>query len=440
MTPQNFVQYLKDQQIKRCFFVCDPSTGQVRASHPQLRPIADFLSQEKRDFDRHEGIFLQVTDQHDTLQGAFVHSTVRGQAAGGTRFWSYDSLEDYLRDGLRLSHGMTRKNALAGLWIGGGKGVMARNPEVDIRDPQVRSQLFNEYGELVTSIRGCYLTAEDVGTDTTDIGHIFQTTRFVITIPEKVGGSGNPSAPTALGVVCGMEAAVAFKEGGLDGSLQGKTVAVQGLGHVGLPLVRYLFERNVKSVTACDMDADVVETCRKEFADYPFQAKVVQREDESILFEDVDILVPCATGGILNERTIPQIKAPIVCGAANNQLEDPVRDDRLLMERGITYIPDYLVNRMGIVNCAHEQYGYVDEDPLFLRHLNREWEHSIYRTTLEVMQRSRDSGQPPSMVADQLADELAQQPHPIFGKRGNLIVQSIANNGWHRARFSHLSN
>ncbi|MCH7677458.1 leucine dehydrogenase, partial [candidate division KSB1 bacterium] len=153
---------------------------------------------------QHEGLFFHITKNHDTLQGAFVHRTCRGQGAGGVRYWQYPTMEDYLRDGLRLSKGMTRKNALAGLWWGGGKGVIAHNPEIEKSNPEIRASIYKEYGDLLTSIRGCYVTAEDVGTNVDDMANIFSSTRFTTCIPGHLGGSGNPSVPTARGVICGI--------------------------------------------------------------------------------------------------------------------------------------------------------------------------------------------------------------------------------------------
>jgi leucine dehydrogenase len=141
LSPQEFVHFLKGQRIRRFCFVYDQETQVVTASHPQLQSIAEFIQNDRRDFQTHEGLFFQVSEKLDTLQGAFVHRTCRGQAAGGVRYWRYDSVEDYLRDGLRLAKGMTRKNALAGLWWGGGKGVMAHNPDVVKTDPDTRISL-----------------------------------------------------------------------------------------------------------------------------------------------------------------------------------------------------------------------------------------------------------------------------------------------------------
>ena len=431
LSPQQFVLFLKENDIHRFYFVYDAQQNQVKSSHSQLEPIAEFIQADRRDFMQHEGLFFQISPRYDALQGAFVHRTHRGQAAGGVRYWQYNTMEDYLRDGLRLSKGMTRKNALAGLWWGGGKGVMAHNPAVEKNDPEVRKALYHEYGAFMTSLCGCYVTAEDVGTIVADMANIFSQTRFTTCIPETLGGSGNPSVPTARGVIRGMEAALHVSG---EESLNGKTVAVQGMGNVGGPLIRFLFKKGVKKIIAGDINPALVERLKNEFRDKNFDAGVVDRGDNSILKSDCDILSPCATGAMLNPQTIPLINAKIICGAANNQLEDAERDDRLLHEKGIIYVPDFLTNRMGIVNCANEQYGYVNNDPEIERHLSRDWEFSIFQTSLKVLKISRETGEAPAKVALKMADKLSLENHPIFGHRGQKIIDSLVANEWHKAR------
>jgi len=226
-----------------------------------------------------------------------------------------------------------------------------------------------------------------------------------------------------------MEAALEFNH---EGALEGKIVAVQGMGNVGGPMIHYLFEKKVEQVIACDINAELVSRVTSDSKNQNLQAKLIERGDNSILATDCDILAPCATGAILNPGTIPDIKARIVCGAANNQLEDSGRDSQLLHEEGILYVPDFLTNRMGIVNCANEQYGFVTEDPFFDKHLSREWEHSIHQTILLVLEESRETGNPPAKVAIRIADELSLQPHPIFGHRGKQIIDSLVADRWHQ--------
>lgn len=428
--PQDFVRFLQEEGIGRLCFVNDFERGRLLSSHPQLQAIADFIQSDRRDFLGHEGLFFQISKRYETLQGAFVHRTNRGQAAGGVRYWHYDTLEAYLRDGLRLAVGMTFKNALAGIWWGGGKGVMSWNPRVDLNDPGIRASLYSEYGELMSSIRGCYVTAEDAGTSVNDMAHVFSKTRFTTCIPPELGGSGNPSIPTARGVICGMEAALDFLE---RPGLEGKTVAVQGMGHVGEPLTRFLLDKKVASIVASDIDPNLVRRLVDGIGDPRLEATVVPEGDDRIFRVECDIFSPCATGAILNPQTIQQLKAKIVCGAANNQLEDHDRDDRDLYDRGILYVPDFLTNRMGIVNCADEQAGRISRDSLIERHLSKDWEYSIHQMCLKVLKASESKGEPPSKVAIQIADQLSLECHPIFGHRGREIISSLVADRWHEA-------
>jgi glutamate dehydrogenase/leucine dehydrogenase len=424
---QEFVEYLKSNRIHRFYFIYDSKSKRVISSHKNLNPIAEFINSDKRDFNLHEGLFFQVTKKYDTLQGAFVHRTNRGQAAGGVRFWNYLNVEDYIRDGLRLAKGMTHKNALAGLWWGGGKAVIAYNPEFDKNDPDIRRSIYKEFGEFITSLRGCYVTAEDAGTNVTDMANVFSGTRFTTCIPFEVGGSGNPSIPTARGVTAGMKAALEFLSGD---TLKGKTIAVQGTGNVGIPLIKYLFEEKVKKVIAVDISAENVARAKKEFEGKRLIINTVKENDLSIFSTECDILSTCATGAILNPVTIPLIKAKIICGAANNQLEDPGRDGKDLFKRGIIYVPDFLTNRMGIVNCANEQYGYVNNDPFIERHFSTDWKHSIYQMTLMVLKKSKKKSQQTGKTAIKLAEKLSKENHPVFGHRGRLIIDSLVENKW----------
>jgi glutamate dehydrogenase/leucine dehydrogenase len=426
LSPADFCAWLSQAGIRRFYLVWDDAAQTLRASHPALEPLARLLQEDRRDFDRHEGIFVHVTPDTGVLQAAVIHRTCRGQGAGGVRFWRYDTVEGFLRDGLRLSRGMTHKNALAGLWWGGGKGVIARDTG-RAGDPAARRRMYEEYGELMSSLQGCYVTAEDVGTSVEDMAAVFARTRFTTCIPPSLGGSGNPSVPTARGVVRGMEAALAHLG---RGTLAGKTVAVQGLGHVGEPLLGFLRDKGVVRVVGSDIDPTRGAALRALFPDLNLEVRTVERGDNSILAEPADIVAPCATGGILNPRTIPALQAPIVCGAANNQLEDPERDDVLLQQRGILYLPDFLVNRMGIVNCADEQYGFVDPDPRIESHLGDTWDNSVYNLALEVLSQAKATGATTARVALDLAEKRSLEQHPLWGHRGVQIIRSLVASGW----------
>jgi len=422
-----FIADLKKKKINRFYFIYSADKEKLISSRPEFEYLAAEILNNKRDFNKHEGLFFELTDKYDSLLGAFIHKTNRGQGQGGVRFWDYEHLGDFISDGLRLSEGMTRKNALAGLWWGGGKGIITHSPGVDRKNPEVRKYIFRKYGEFITSLKGAYLTAEDVGTNTPDMYEIYKHTRFCTCIPPETGGSGNPSAPTAMGVVAGMEAGLEFL--GL-GTLQDKTIAMQGAGNVGLPMIQFLFEKGVKNVIVCDINPENIKRAKDKFSGKNLTAELVGIDDLSIFGHDCDIFAPNATGAIINPETIPMLKAKIVCGAANNQLQNPERDGKALMDKSITYIPDFLTNRMGIVNCANEQYGYVDNDPYFHRHLDKEWEHSIYKTSLEVLGNSKKSGLSPALEAIKLADHHAASLHPIFGHRANMIIQNLVAEGW----------
>ena len=428
LTPANFLSFLKKENIQKFFFIYDDKNKKLKASHIQLQSIADYFNNEGRDFIMHEGWFCKISEEFDMLLGAFIHRTNRGQAAGGVRYWNYDTIEEYFRDGLRLGAGMTFKNALAGLWWGGGKGVIAHNPEFDKMNPEIRKKIYREYGFFMSTLNGCYVTAEDVGTSVEDMANVFSGTRFTTCIPQKFGGSGNPSTPTAKGIISGMEAALEFLE---IGTLEGKTVAIQGLGHVGEPLIKFLFDKNVKKILGTDINPDHVNLVKSKFTGKNLECRIVNKNDLSIYSEECDIFSPNATGAILNPKTILMIKAKIVCGAANNQLEDMHRDGKLLHDKGIIYVPDFLTNRMGIVTCANEQYGYINNDPLIENHFSRAWVHSIFNVAKRVLQESKEKNIPTAEIALKMADNLSRENHPIFGHRGKEIIKSLVENDWH---------
>jgi glutamate dehydrogenase/leucine dehydrogenase len=366
-----------------------------RTSGPELEGLCRWLEHCDAD-DRHEAIFLAVGPRSGCLFGAFLHRTARGPGQGGLRRARYATCADFLRDGLRLSRAMTLKNALAGLWWGGGKGVIARPQQLDDEAPDFRRTLYLEYGDFVSSLRGCYVTAEDVGTRPEDVAQVFERSRFVTCIPEALGGSGNPSHDTARGVVCGMEAALSF----LDlGDLEGKRVAVQGVGAVGQALIGLLLERGVAEVIAAEAStARLAELCTgrgPNARDPRLKLRGTGSADPSILAEACDVLAPCALGGVLGPATIPKLRTRIVCGSANNVLLDDDRDAADLAARGITYVPDFVVNRMGIVRCADEHLGRLQPDPLVERQLDPSYPHEP-RTAVGRRPASPPTGPTPS--------------------------------------------
>jgi len=422
LAPEIVAQRLREAGLRRAWIAWDERAGAVRASHAPLEPIATALAGGALDYRRHEVLFLAPAPGGDELFGAFIHSALRGQAQGGLRHWPYATLADFLCDGLRLSLGMARKSALAGLWWGGGKGLIARSPGDAWRDRSHRRDLYRAYACFVTSLRGCYVTAEDAGTGPLDMAEVARHTRFATCVPPRIGGSGNPSAMTALGVVEAMEAALEHR--GL-GSLADKSVAMQGAGHVGSSMLERLFEKGVASVVVSDLSAERCDDLRSFFADRPIEVRTTLPGDTSILAEPCDVLVPNALGGVLSPKTIPQIRASVVCGAANNQLEDDLRDSASLHEQGILYVPDYVANRMGIVSCCDEHAGSLPRDPAILAHLDRGNPTSIYRTTQRALERAEQRDESPVRAANDLADEAIHQPHPVHGDRAQKIIQSL---------------
>jgi glutamate dehydrogenase/leucine dehydrogenase len=426
LPPDAVIQLMKEHQQERAFVVTNPTSGELQASHPFLQSVVEALQADTRDYQEHQGMFFEIGSQSDHLLGAFIHRTIRGQAAGGVRLWHYHKLEDYIRDGLRLSRGMGQKCALAGLWWGGGKGVIARYDGKDYLDPELRRAIYQDYGYFLSGLRGCYVTAEDAGTTPEDMAHIFSTTRHTTCIPPQFGGSGNPSILTATGVVVAIEAALEYLG---YGTLEGKTIVMQGIGNVSYYMIAELLKRKVANIIGSDISVAAIEKVKKKYSTASLDLRVVEQGDNSILKEACDVLIPNAMGGTLNSNTIPAIQAKVVCGAANNQLEDPKTDAKRFPKETL-YVPDFLANRMGIVNCANEQYGIVENDPFITSHLGREMPTGIYQRCLEIFQRAKDSGRTPVEEAELLADELSVKPHPIWGNRGQVIIDFLVQSGW----------
>ena len=427
-TPEAFATTLLRSGRRRAWVARRLEGAGWRASRPELVELARFVGRAP-DARGQEAIFLEVGRRSRALLGAFLHDTSRGQAQGGLRHQPYPHLASFLSDGLRLARAMGRKNALAGLWWSGGKGLMAQPPGLPEGACPERRALALDFGDFVTGLDGCYVTAEDAGTTPQDLATVFQRTRFVTCIPEAFGGSGNPSTATALGVVIGMEAALACEA---RGGLAGKRVVVQGAGQVGAALVDRLLERGVAEVVV----GEVSPARRRELADRWDGSRVELRAlapgEVSLLGEPCDVLAPCALGGILGPKTIPELDTGLVCGAANNPLEDEGRDGAALFQRGIPYVLDFVVNRMGIVHCANEQYGRLHPDPAVERHLDPAWEHSIPNVVQRVLESARREGIPTTQAADRLAEPLWEQVHPLWGRRTRAIIQGLIRGPWQR--------
>jgi leucine dehydrogenase len=309
-----------------------------------------------------------------------IHSTTLGPAVGGTRYWSYKTEEEAITDGLRLGRGMTYKNALAGLPFGGGKSIVMRDGKATDRE-----QLFRAHGRLVNSFAGKYFTAEDVGTSPADMEYILKESSYVAGLQ---GRSGDPSPHTARGVFRAMQAAAKQKWGSDD--LAGRTVAIQGCGHVGYFLAGELARVGAKLIAT---DVDPVKV--KRMVDDHGAIAVAPEEIYSVA---ADVFSPCALGGVINDQTIPQLKAELVVGAANNQLLEPRHGD-LLEKRGILYAPDYAANAGGVINgCCIERLGW--DVPRTLAKTD-----AIYDTLQTIFAIAEREKIPTYQAADRLAEE-----------------------------------
>lgn len=273
-----------------------------------------------------------------------IHDTTLGAALGGARMWPYQSEQDALRDVLRLSRGMTYKAACAGLNLGGGKAVIIGDPK------QLKSEaLFRTFGRFVDSLNGRYITAEDVNTNVDDMEYVRMETKHVTGISRALGGSGDPSPLTAIGTYYGMKAAVKKLKG--SDSLEGMRIAVQGCGQVAYHLIKLLDKENTR-ISVCDIDQQKIKRVCDEVT-----VDVVENPND-IYGIDADIFSPCALGDVLNSTTIPKIKAPIIAGAANNQLGDEDVHGELLFKKGVLYVPDFVINAGGLINVYNELLGY----------------------------------------------------------------------------------
>merc|ERR1712137_1289510 len=399
-----------------------------------LQDLQEYCANHHHDYKNHEGAFFEVGKRTGSLLGAFVWRTNRGQACGGIRLWEYETFGDYVNDGLRLSYGMGVKSALAGLWAGGGKGIIASPGGKKVSNPDFRRDMFLDYGDFLTSLNGCYVGAEDAGVVVEDLNNTFQKTRFLTCISEDKGGSGNPSIATGKGIVCGMEAALDYLN---LGEISGKSVVSQGAGNVARIIFDSLLDKDIGHIYASDCSEEALDTAEKKLSHKNggrLHLEYVPRGDVSTLGRPCDILSPNALGNVLTVETIPLIKAKIVCGAANNQL-GKASDNKLMSDRGITYAVDFLVNRMGIVNCANEAYGRLENDPSLLQHFSKEWKDSIWNVLKDVLKAADEKQILPVEAAAEIAEQKSLQCHPIWPGRSQQIVDDLVTNDWCNAQF-----
>jgi leucine dehydrogenase len=336
-------------------------------------------------FDDHERVVF-CRDAATGLKAIIaIHSTALGPAAGGCRLWNYATDDVALTDVLRLSRGMSYKNAMAGLKFGGGKAVIIKTPEFSGSE-----SLYERFGDFVEKLGGDYVTAEDVGMSVSIMQVIARRTKFVSGLPPQEGhAGGDPSPKTAWGIYKGIEAAARFKLG--RDSIDGLRVAIQGVGNVGYYLCRYLSQAGARLIVA-DIDPARVQRACDEFG-----ATAAGLDD--ILYQDVDVVSPCALGAILTEDSIPKIRAAIVAGGANNQLATD-QDGQRLSDAGILYAPDYVINGGGIINVASEYYDDADDDEVTRR------VSAIGDRLTGIFEKAAATGQPTNVVADAQARSI----------------------------------
>ena len=356
--------------------------------------LGDALLTKFEDYDNHHKV-IHIQDDKTGLNGFIaVHNAQLGPALGGCRMVKYASEADALRDVLRLSRGMTYKNALAGLPLGGGKAVIIGDPYKDKTEGMIKAM-----AQAVHSLQGLYITAEDSGTGEKDMEWISSQTPYVAVIPGHGAGDlgGNPSPVTAWGVYRGMKAAALKKYGHDD--LGKLTVAVQGLGAVGYTLCR-LLHKDGAQIVATDIRESVIEQARKEFA----VIKIV--DADGIFVSKAHIFSPCALGAQLNDKTIPLLNVDIIAGAANNQLAAP-RNGEQLAKRNILYTPDYVINAGGVIAIAYEYFARAGHNP-FTGKLNRDSMLAHVELIGPTVTKIFNIADARGALAGQAADEMAE--------------------------------
>lgn len=315
----------------------------------------------------HEQVMF-FNDAETGLRGIIgVHNTTLGPSLGGCRIWNYESEADALWDVLRLSRGMTFKSSISGINLGGGKAVIIGDSKIK-RD----EAFWRRFGKFVDSLNGRYITAEDVGTSTDVMSIVMQETKHVTGKPISAGGTGDPSPFTAYGVFLGLKASIKQLTG--SDSLEGKRVAVQGVGHVGYYLVKHLTQAGAK-VFVADINEQNLKQVQQD-------APVTVVGPHAIYDLDVDVYAPCALGATLNSDSIPSLKCAIVAGAANNQLADENLHGQMLTDRSILYAPDFLINAGGVINCYREVHSLSEDE-------TKQLIENIYDKTLAIYSKAQ---------------------------------------------------
>lgn len=350
-----------------------------------------------KEYDYEQLSFCQ--DENTGLKAIIaIHDTTLGPALGGARMWPYASEEAAIEDALRLARGMTYKNAAAGLNLGGGKAVIIGDPRT-----QKSEAMFRAFGRYVQGLNGRYITAEDVGTTVEDMDLIYEETDYVVGISPTFGSSGNPAPVTAFGIYQGMKAAA--KEAFGSDSLANKTIAVQGVGNVAFTLCQYLHDEGANLIVT-DINKEAVNRAVEQFNAHPV-------DPDDIYKTECDIFSPCALGAIINDDTIPLLKAKVIAGSANNQLKD-AKHGEIIHNMGIVYAPDYVINAGGVINVADEMTGYNYERAM-------KKVEGIYDNIAQVIEISKRDNIPTYLAADRLAEER-------IASIGKLSKQFLMNN------------
>ncbi|HJP17379.1 MAG TPA: Glu/Leu/Phe/Val dehydrogenase dimerization domain-containing protein [Nitrospinota bacterium] len=335
----------------------------------------------------HEEVVFCEDNQTGLKAIIAVHNTVLGPSLGGVRMWHYKNGLEGTRDALKLSKAMTYKASIAGLNLGGGKAVIIDN-SIKNKSPE----LFRRFGQFIESLNGKYITAKDVGTSSNDMKYIKMETNHVTCLPESSGGGGDPSSKTAHGVYMGMKACAKLCYG--KNSLENKVIVVQGVGYVGMHLVEWLVKENAK-VFISDIDEEKVKEVVKKY-----NVKSVGLDE--VYDTEMDIYSPCALGATVNDNTLSRLKCSIIAGGANNQLAEENVHGRMVMEKGIIYAPDFVINAGGLINCYSEVIGY-----------NREYVHdkveNIHNTILDILKKSKKENSPANLVAKKIAKKRIEE-------------------------------
>ncbi|MBU1095380.1 MAG: leucine dehydrogenase [Bacteroidetes bacterium] len=312
-----------------------------------------------------------------------IHDTTLGPALGGTRMWNYRNTEEALKDALRLSKAMTYKSAIAGLNFGGGKAVIIGDAAT-----QKSEMLFRTFGKFIDGMGGRFIAAEDVGTDVKDMEFARMESKYVTGISKAIGGSGDPTPVTAYGVYVGMKAC-AHERWGSD-SLRGRRIAVQGAGQVSRHLCEYLYNEGAE-IFITDINEEktkiILETIKAQSV-----------KPNEIYEIDAEIFSPCALGSVVNDDTLPKFKFEIIAGGANNQLEDEVKHGKIILEKGILYAPDYVINSGGLINVANELEGYRQDRAM-------KQAEGIYTIVKKVLKTSKVEKIPTNEASKKLAEE-----------------------------------